>query len=67
MKTRLALLIAVVLYAATSAPLRAQPAAPDPVAITKIDPPNWWADLPRPMLLLEGQHLDGAGFTLSRT
>jgi neopullulanase len=65
MKTRLALLMAVVLCAATSAPLRAQPAAADPVAITKIDPPNWWADLPRPMLLLEGQHLDGARFTLS--
>src|ERR1035441_618698 len=33
--------------------------------VNKIDPPNWWADLPKPMLLIEGQHLDGARFTLS--
>jgi glycosidase len=66
MKTKLALYIAVVLCMAASAPLRAQPTgATDPISITKIDPPNWWANLPRPMLLIEGQHLDGAQFTLS--
>ena len=33
--------------------------------VDKIDPPNWWANLPKPMLLVEGEHLDGTRFTLS--
>lgn len=33
--------------------------------VDKIDPPNWWAGLPKPMLLVEGQHLDGARFSVS--
>jgi glycosidase len=33
--------------------------------ITKIDPPNWWAAMPKPMLLIEGKHLEGARFSLS--
>jgi glycosidase len=33
--------------------------------VDKIDPPNWWAALPSPMLLLHGVHLDGARFTVS--
>ena len=28
--------------------------------VVKIDPPNWWAGLPNPMLLLSGQKLAGA-------
>ena len=28
--------------------------------IDKIDPPNWWAGMPSPMLLLHGNHLDNA-------
>lgn len=32
--------------------------------ITKIDPPNWWADLPNPMLLVHGENLSGAQFTI---
>lgn len=28
--------------------------------VDKIDPPNWWAGLPSPMLLLHGDHLRGA-------
>lgn len=35
--------------------------------IMKIDPPNWWAGLPKPMLLVRGEHLGGAQFSLSDT
>jgi glycosidase len=42
--------------------------------IDKIDPPNWWANLPSPMLLLHGSHLadtklvvTGIGVSASRT
>src|SRR5690242_19156069 len=35
------------------------------IVITKIDPPNWWANLPKPMLLVEGEHLEGAKFAVS--
>jgi glycosidase len=34
-------------------------------SITKIDPPNWWAAMPKPMLLIQGQNLEGARFSLS--
>ncbi len=33
--------------------------------MTKVDPPNWWAAMPKPMLLVQGEHLDGATFKLS--
>jgi glycosidase len=33
--------------------------------IDKIDPPNWWAGLPDPMLLVHGEGLNHARFTLS--
>jgi glycosidase len=33
--------------------------------IDKIDPPDWWADLPSPMLLVHGQNLEHARFTLA--
>ena len=32
--------------------------------IDKIDPPNWWVELPDPMLLVHGDGLEGAKFTL---
>jgi hypothetical protein len=32
--------------------------------IDKIDPPGWWAGLPNPMLLVHGEGLNGARFTL---
>lgn len=35
------------------------------VCVDKIDPPNWWAAMPKPMLLLKGEHLDGARFRVS--
>lgn len=31
----------------------------------KIDPPNWWATMPKPMLLVRGEHLNGAQFQIS--
>ena len=34
-------------------------------SIANIDPPNWWAGFPKPMLLVRGEHLAGAKFTLS--
>ncbi|HWZ51441.1 MAG TPA: alpha-amylase family glycosyl hydrolase [Granulicella sp.] len=52
-------------------PANAQQSAPSTAAagnapvITKIDPPNWWATMPKPMLLIGGQHLEGAKFSLS--
>ena len=30
--------------------------------ITKVDPPNWWVNMPAPMLLVNGEHLSGARF-----
>ena len=35
--------------------------------IDKVDPPNWWAAMPAPMLLAKGQNLNDARFTLSDT
>src|SRR5580692_13036064 len=35
--------------------------------ITKVDPPNWWAGMPKPMLLVKGEDLNGAEFTLGRS
>lgn len=39
-----------------------QAAAP---VIDKIDPPDWWVSMPDPMLLLHGDHLGGAQFSIS--
>ncbi|MFC6645260.1 alpha-amylase family glycosyl hydrolase [Granulicella cerasi] len=35
------------------------------VKIDKVDPPNWWASMPKPMLLVYGEGLAQAQFTLS--
>lgn len=32
--------------------------------VDKVDPPNWWTQLPSPMLLVHGDHLSGAKFSL---
>jgi glycosidase len=40
----------------------AQEASP---RMVKVDPPNWWVAMPAPMLLIQGDHLDGAQFHLS--
>jgi neopullulanase len=36
-----------------------------PPRIDKIDPPGWWSDMPNPMLLVHGQGLSDAHFSLS--
>ncbi len=36
-----------------------------PLTIDKVDPPNWWAAMPKPMLLLHGQGFQSAKFSLS--
>lgn len=47
-------------------PLPAQsPASREALAVTKIDPPNWYSTLPEPLLLLRGTGFTGARFTLS--
>lgn len=33
-------------------------------SIDKIDPPNWWAPMPDPLLLVHGKNLHGANFTV---
>jgi len=35
------------------------------LTIIKVDPPNWWAAMPKPMLLVRGEGLRGAKFSLS--
>ena len=35
------------------------------ISIQKIDPPNWWVQMPAPMLLVRGEGLLGARFSLS--
>jgi glycosidase len=35
------------------------------VTMEKIDPPNWWAGMPKPMLLVRGEDLRAAKFSLS--
>jgi neopullulanase len=33
--------------------------------MTKVDPPNWWAEMPKAMLLVQGENLSGARFRVS--
>jgi glycosidase len=37
----------------------------EPLVVDKVDPPNWFSGLPKPLLLLHGTGLTGAHFTLS--
>ena len=54
-----------VLFAMAQA-LLAQTTNPSrPLAVTQIDPPNWYSALPAPMLLVRGTGLSGAHFSLS--
>jgi len=43
-------------YASAQAPL-----------VSKVEPPNWWTDLPDPMLLVRGEHLQEARFSVHHT
>ena len=35
------------------------------LAMDKVDPPNWWAGMPKPMLLVRGEGLGAATFSVS--
>jgi neopullulanase len=39
--------------------------AQDILKLLKVDPPNWWAAMPKPMLLVRGEGLGEAKFSLS--
>jgi glycosidase len=52
---------------AIASPLCAQKPAIDKPSIDKIDPPNWFAALPAPMLLIHGTGLANATFSGART
>ena len=66
MSGRIRVWFALFLLAAAAAPVYSQATGADSrIAIDKVDPPNWWADLPKPMLLIKGHRLEGAHFTLS--
>ena len=57
---------AVTLVAATlSAQVPTPPGQTTAPRILKIDPPNWWAQFPEPMLLVQGENLTGATASLS--
>ncbi|QNI30667.1 cyclomaltodextrinase N-terminal domain-containing protein [Alloacidobacterium dinghuense] len=56
------LAVAVAFLLSASLPLCAQSARP---AIDKIDPPDWWADMPSPMLLIHGEYLSGARISVA--
>ena len=59
MQLRLLFLLVICLSCASSASIAQAP------RIDKIDPPNWWARFPSPMLLVHGENLSGAQFALS--
>jgi neopullulanase len=60
------LLVPLVLVVAAPLSFPAHAATGAPV-ISKIDPPNWWIRLPDPILLVKGENLRNARFTLAGT
>lgn len=60
-------LLACVLFVQVCAGAPQGQAAEQGISIQKIDPPNWWVEMPGPMLLVRGEGLSGAKFTLSDT
>jgi glycosidase len=58
-------LAAVALVLTALLPLVSSAADPVGPQIIKVDPPNWWAGMPKPMLLVQGKHLSRAKFALS--
>jgi glycosidase len=54
------------LFLGLCVPAQPRPASVDTAPhIDEISPPQWWAGMPAAMLLVRGEHLDGAAFTLS--
>jgi glycosidase len=58
-------LVAAVSFAGFARQCVAQPVPSPAPAIQKIDPPDWFAGLPDPMLLLRGENLAGAKFVVA--
>src|ERR1700723_513485 len=52
------------IFAQERLPACAPESASSAPCVDKIDPPNWWTNLPSPMLLLHGAHLTGAKFSI---
>jgi neopullulanase len=64
MRVWASILLAAWMSCAATAPFAQAPRIDRP-RIDRIDPPNWWIGLPNPMLLLYGEGLSGAQFTVS--
>ncbi len=65
MKNRRAFRLLLVLLAFLSLTLHAaEDRAPK---IIKVDPPNWWAGMPKPFLLVRGEHLTGSPLHAQRS
>ena len=56
--------VCVVLISSVCGPLVAAASDGGAPVISRIDPPNWWAKLPDPMLLVYGQNLGDAHFAV---
>ncbi len=56
---------ALLAFCSAAALLWAHAQGTEPLSLLKVDPPNWYATLPRPMLLVRGTGLGGAAFALS--
>ncbi len=67
MRLRSALLLAawIVCAACQAQTPNANKTSVDKPSIDKIDPPSWWTSLPDPMLLVHGENLANAHFTVS--
>src|SRR6516162_7128779 len=51
--------LALVLFPSCGSARAQEPANPDPMVVSKVEPPNWWVGLgPDLMLLLSGEHLE---------
>lgn len=57
--TAVSFVLAAALHAQSAAPMIGKP------VIDKIDPPNWWAAMPSPMLLIHGNHLTNAAISVA--
>jgi hypothetical protein len=62
---RFALVVGCVVAGLGAVPAIAQAQAAESLKIVKVDPPNWWVGMPKPMLLVRGEGLGGAKFALS--
>lgn len=52
-------------FAGVSARAQSAPQPQETLRIEKVDPPNWFAGFPKPMLLVRGEGFTGATFSLS--